>query len=75
VFEPILANSDVMEFLIASIAVRIPTRAIIPKAMMNIVRIALTIFDRIDFVLILKFSCSNPKNLIVYEKIASNYTI
>jgi hypothetical protein len=42
---PIIVNWDVKEDLIASIAVRIPTRAIMPNAIMQIVSIALTLFD------------------------------
>jgi hypothetical protein len=42
-----------------SIAVRIPTRAIMPKAMIAIVRIALTLFDLIALNATLTFSANN----------------
>jgi len=53
---PIIVNCDVSDDLIASIAVSIPTSAIIPKAIIHIVRTALTLFDLIALADILKFS-------------------
>jgi hypothetical protein len=44
-FAPIMVNWEVSDDFMASIAVRIPTRAIIPKAIIHMVRIALTLFD------------------------------
>jgi hypothetical protein len=55
-FAPITVNCEVRDDLIASIAVRIPTKAIIPKAMMHMVRIALTLFDLMALMEILRFS-------------------
>jgi glyoxylate utilization-related uncharacterized protein len=53
---PIMVNWEVSDDLMASIAVRIPTRAIIPKAIIQIVRTALTLFDRIALVAIFRLS-------------------
>jgi glyoxylate utilization-related uncharacterized protein len=57
---PIRVNWEVSDDLIASIAVSIPTRAIIPKAMMHIVRTALTLFDLIALTAILRLSLKIP---------------
>ena len=53
---PIIVNCSVSELLIESIAVRIPISAIIPKAIIQIVNIALILFDFIARTEILKFS-------------------
>jgi Zn-dependent oligopeptidase len=53
---PIMVNWFVKEDFIASIAVSMPTSAIMPKAMIQIVSIALTLFERIALNEILKFS-------------------
>jgi hypothetical protein len=42
VLEPIMEKFFVREYLIESVAVRIPTKAIIPKEMMRMVRIVLS---------------------------------
>jgi hypothetical protein len=59
-FAPIIVNWFVREDLIASIAVSIPTSAMIPKAIIQIVRIALTLFDFIARIAILRFSLKRP---------------
>jgi hypothetical protein len=56
VFAPIIEKESVRLPLMESMAVRIPTRAIIPKAMMKTVRIVLSRFVRIDFRAIRRFS-------------------
>ena len=48
VFAPIMVNSFVSEFVMESMAVRIPTRAIIPKAIIEIVKIVLKRLVLID---------------------------
>ena len=55
-FAPIIVNCEVRDDLMASMAVRMPISAIIPNAMMHIVRIALTLFDLIAFIEIRRFS-------------------
>jgi hypothetical protein len=55
-FAPIIVNWFVREDLIASMAVSIPTSAIIPNAIIHMVRIALILFDFIALKTILKFS-------------------
>jgi len=57
---PIIVNWDVSDDLIASIAVSIPTRAIIPKAIMDIVRIALNLLELIALIAILRLSLKIP---------------
>jgi hypothetical protein len=57
---PIIVNWFVREDLIASIAVRIPISAMIPNAIIQIVRIALTLFDFIARIAILRFSPKRP---------------
>jgi hypothetical protein len=47
-------------------AVRIPIRAIMPKAMMQIVRIALTLFDLIALIATLRFSLKIPLFIISF---------
>jgi len=59
-FAPIIVNWLVREDLIASMAVSIPIRAIIPKAIMQIVSTALTRFDLIARNEIFKFSLKIP---------------
>ncbi len=59
-FAPIIVNWFVREDFIASIAVRMPTSAMIPKAIIQIVRIALTLFDFIARIAILRFSLKRP---------------
>lgn len=59
-FAPIIVNWVVSDDLIASIAVRMPTRAIIPNAIIQIVSIALTLFDFIALNEILRFSRNTP---------------
>jgi hypothetical protein len=56
VLEPIMEKFFVREYLMESVAVRIPTSAIIPKEMMRMVRIVLRRWLRIEFREILKFS-------------------
>jgi hypothetical protein len=56
VLEPIIEKFFVREYLMESVAVRIPTNAMIPKAMMRIVRMVLRRWLRIEFREILKFS-------------------
>jgi hypothetical protein len=56
VLAPIFAKLLVIEFFIESMAVRIPTRAVIPTAMIRIVRIVRSRFERIDLKAIFKFS-------------------
>jgi hypothetical protein len=53
---PIIVNWLVRDDFIASIAVRIPTNAIIPNAIMHIVSIALTLLDLIARNEIFRFS-------------------
>jgi len=53
---PIIVNCSVREVLMASMAVSIPIRAIIPNAIMQTVKIVLTRFDFIARTAILKFS-------------------
>jgi hypothetical protein len=53
---PIIVNCEVSDDLIASMAVSIPTSAIIPKAIMHIVSTALTLFDFMALNDILRFS-------------------
>jgi hypothetical protein len=64
VFAPILANSSVIEFLMASIAVRIPTRAMMPNPMISMVRIARSILARMDRILMRRFSEYRCKSFI-----------
>jgi hypothetical protein len=68
-FAPIMVNWVVSDDLIASIAVRMPTRAIIPNAIMQIVSIALTLFDFIALNEILRFSQNTP----AFIKVTVNY--
>jgi hypothetical protein len=58
-FAPIIVNCWVSVLFKPSIAVKIPTRAIMPKAMIDIVRIALTLFDLIALNATLTFSANN----------------
>jgi hypothetical protein len=55
----------------ASMAVRMPTSAMIPNAMINMVRIVLSIFVRIDFRAIRTFS----KNIAIFIRIGINETL
>jgi hypothetical protein len=57
---PIIVNWLVRDDLIASIAVSIPTNAMIPKAIIQIVRIALTLLDFMARNAILRFSRRRP---------------
>ena len=76
VLAPSRVNSVVMEFFIESIAVKIPTNAEIPTAMINIVRTERTRFPRIDLNAIRIFS--NTKGLIqiiqISGLISTNYS-
>jgi hypothetical protein len=56
VLAPIKLNDSVRLYLMESMAVRIPTRAMIPKAMIKIVRIVRSKLVLMDFRAILKFS-------------------
>jgi hypothetical protein len=47
-------------------AVKIPTRAIIPKAIIKTVKKVLSRFDRIELSAICKFSKNNPVEIIVF---------
>jgi hypothetical protein len=58
---PIVENWAVRVLLIDSMAVNIPTRAIIPNAMINIVSIALRELAFIDLTAIRTFSLRIPK--------------
>jgi hypothetical protein len=60
VFAPIMVKFSVRKYFIASMEVRIPTNAMIPKAMIRTVRIVRTRCDLIDSREIFKFSISNP---------------
>jgi hypothetical protein len=71
VFAPIMLKDSVRLFLMESMAVRIPTRAIIPKAMMKIVRIVLSKLVRMDFRAIFTFS----KNIAIFMGSFLNYGI
>jgi hypothetical protein len=62
VLAPIRLNDSVRLFLMESMAVRIPTRAIIPKAIIKIVRMVLSKLVRMDFRAILTFS----KNMVIF---------
>jgi len=64
VLAPILLNSLVMEVLIDSIAVRIPTNAIIPKAMISVVRIVRSKLDFTELIEIRKFSFNRAPTFI-----------
>jgi len=55
-----MVNWFVMDDFMESMAVSIPTRAIMPIAMMQIVRIVRTLFDLIALKEILRFSQNNP---------------
>ena len=74
-FAPIIVNWFVREDLIASIAVSIPTSAMIPKAIIQIVRIALTLFDFIARIAILRFSLKRPilRDLDLSDGISRQY--
>ena len=67
VLVPIVANCLLMVDLIECIAVRIPTSAIIPKAIIRMVRMVRKKFERMDPIETLKFSCINAKNLIYHN--------
>jgi hypothetical protein len=56
VLEPIMEKFFVREYLMESVAVRIPTNAMIPNEMMRMVRMVLRRWLRIEFREILKFS-------------------
>jgi hypothetical protein len=56
---PIIVNCWVRVFFKPSMAVRIPTRAIMPNAMIAIVRAALTLFELIALKATLIFSVIN----------------
>jgi hypothetical protein len=58
-----MVNWLVSEDLMASIAVRIPTSAMIPNAIIQMVRIDLTLFDLIALIEILRFSQNSPNLL------------
>jgi hypothetical protein len=64
VFAPIKVNSFVMEFLIESIAVSIPTRAVIPTAIIITVNTVRSKLLRIDCKAIFRFSKKSVPNLI-----------
>jgi hypothetical protein len=56
VFAPIRLKDSVRAYFMESMAVRIPTSAIIPKAIIIMVRMVLSKLVRIDFNAILTFS-------------------
>jgi len=60
-----LWNSLLIVFLIESTAVRIPTRDIIPIAIIRTVRIVLRRFDLIEFREILILSTNSPLKRII----------
>jgi hypothetical protein len=62
VLAPIRLKDSVRLFLMESMAVRMPTRAIIPKAIIKMVRMVLSKFVRMDFKAILTFS----KNMVIF---------
>jgi hypothetical protein len=64
VLAPIIENELLMLPLMDSIAVKIPTNAIIPKAIIKIVRIVRKGLERIAFNDILKFSRSRAPYFI-----------
>jgi hypothetical protein len=68
VLAPIRLKDSVRLNFIESIAVRIPTSAMIPNAMMNMVSMVLSIFVRMDFRAILTFS----KNIAMFMRMGSN---
>ena len=74
-FAPIIVNWFVREDFIASIAVRIPTSAMIPKAMIQMVRIALTLLDLMALKAILRFSLKRPilRYLVLSNGISVQY--
>ena len=67
VFAPIKVNSFVIEFFIESIAVRIPTRAVIPTAMIHTVSIVRSRLLRMDCSAIFRFSKKSVPNLIAFK--------
>jgi hypothetical protein len=73
VLAPIRLKDSVRLFFMESIAVRMPTRAIIPKAMMKMVRMVLSKLVLMDFRAILTFSLNMAKfiggSLVVRIKI------
>jgi len=64
VFAPILVKLLLMEPLIASIAVRIPTRAVMPKEMISTVRMVRSNCPRIEFSDIFIFSVMKEDKLL-----------
>jgi hypothetical protein len=56
VFAPIDEKEEVTDFSRESMAVRIPTRAIIPNAMIRMVRMVLSKLERMDREAMRKFS-------------------
>lgn len=56
VFAPIKVNSLVIDFLIESMAVSIPTKAVMPTAIIKTVRIVLNRFDLMELRDIFRFS-------------------
>lgn len=66
VLAPIKVNSFVIEFLMESIAVSIPTNAVIPTAIISTVSMVRSRLLRIDCKAILKFSKKSVPNLITY---------
>ena len=70
VFAPIDANSCVIEFLIESMAVRIPTSAVIPTAIINTVSMVRNKFVRTDNNAILIFSKNKVVKRILSKLVA-----
>lgn len=65
VLAPIKVNSFVIEFLIESIAVSIPTKAVIPTAIISTVSIVRNKLLLIDCKAILKFSKKSVPDLMI----------
>jgi RNA polymerase-interacting CarD/CdnL/TRCF family regulator len=59
VFAPMKVNSFVIDFRMESMAVRIPTNAVIPTAMIIMVSTVLKRFERSEWNATLKFSEKN----------------
>ena len=67
VLEPIIVKFFVREYLMESVAVRIPTNAMIPNEIMRTVRIVLRRWVRIEFREILKFSTNSVFFILVND--------
>jgi len=63
VLAPIMLKDSVRLFLMESMAVRMPTKAMIPKAMIKTVRMVLSRLVRMDFRDIRMFSIKKAKRM------------